>query len=81
MINYKPQDDINVLVEDQLDVNLYDLAQNNDEEYMSKNKMLQQKYDQNFHSHIISTGTVSLVSEDRQKTEINRREIFPPEIS
>ena len=72
---FRPQDDFNIQVQNNQEE---DKDDNLDIEpkFESKNKLLQDKYDENFHSRIISTGTVSIVAEARKKQLINRTSLF-----
>ncbi|CAI2366067.1 unnamed protein product [Moneuplotes crassus] len=80
-VNYKPQQDFSIPVEEE---NHSGQTQGEetiqDYDFMSRNKWLQQKYDENFHSHIISTNSVSLVAESKDMKEVDRMELVPDEI-
>jgi hypothetical protein len=74
-----PQKDYGIPDEDQ---SSEDSVKNEDDkqdepEFVSRNKVLQDKYDEDFHSHIISTGTVSIVAEIKDKHIFNREQLYP----
>ena len=79
-VSYRPQPDFSVPVEDEFITQAFEEHTQPDIEFMSRNKMLQQKYDANFHSHIISTNTVSVVAEDKILKEVDRMELVPDEV-
>ncbi|CAI2364628.1 unnamed protein product [Moneuplotes crassus] len=79
-INYRSQPDFSVPAEDQFTTEAYLVDTQPDIEFMSKNKMLQQKYDANFHSRVISTNTVSIVAESKEMKEVNRMDLVPDDI-
>ena len=76
-ICFNPQKDISIPAEEEFD-EFEDYEQTNEDEieYVSRNKVLQDKYDQDFHSHVISTGTVSLVADSRKSNVVDRANIF-----
>lgn len=82
-IQMHPQIDYGILADDyNPDEGFEFLDEQTDEpEIISRNRALQDKYDEDFHSHIISTGTVSIVAEPRNKLIFNRQQLNPTDIS
>jgi hypothetical protein len=80
---FLPQDDINVIVntrdhEASKNKNT-NRSQSEDDyknaEYVSRNDILQEKYNEYFRSNIIATGTVSVVVNSRNRKEVDRKEL------
>ena len=77
-IRYKAKDDINIPIEDDSNESIEgeDNATQKDVEYTSKNKLLQKKYNEGFLSNIVSTGTISIVTEYTHHKVINRTKML-----
>lgn len=77
-VRYKAKDDINIPIEDDLNEDAEDEVKGTqkDVEYTSKNNMLQKKYNEGFVSNIISTGTISIVTELTHQKTINRTKML-----
>ena len=80
-VKYRAPDDVNIPIEDKSNESVEgeDKGAQNDIEYTSKNKILQQKYNEGFLSNIVSTGTVSLVTEYAHHKVINRAKMLMTE--
>lgn len=77
---FLPQEDINVIPEDpESPICNYEELKEKEPELVSKNKILQEKYNQDFRSNIISTGTVSLVADPKDKQVIDRTKLLMTE--
>jgi hypothetical protein len=72
-----PMPDLKIAIDepDELITANLDDEEKDNTEYVSRNKLLQEKYDEYFKSNIIWTGTVSIVSESKNKNEVDRREV------
>lgn len=81
-VRYKPKDDVNIPIEDDSNESVEGEDQENnketqkDVEYTSRNKQLQKKYNEGFLSNIVSTGTISIVTEHTHLKVINRTKML-----
>ena len=80
-VRYKAKDDINIPIEDDSNESIEgeDKATQKDIEYTSRNKLLQKKYNEGFLSNIVSTGTISIVTEYTHHKVINRTKMLVTE--
>lgn len=78
-LGYCAQEDFSVPVENNDEEKAFAENYEDEGDFISKNKLLQDKYNKDFHSHVISTGTVSLVADNRQRNIVNRKVLFQPD--
>lgn len=71
-------EDISIPIDENMSDDGPNIENNSDSdlEYVSRNKVLQDKYNENFHSNIISTGTVSIVVGNKKEKVIDRTKLF-----
>jgi hypothetical protein len=75
---YHQIEDISIPINENMADNEVNIENNSDDDldYVSRNKVLQDKYNENFHSNIISTGTVSIVINNKKEKIIDRTKFF-----